>query len=97
MNTRDTILTITAMAMLSGCATASKALSVATCGVADPRLGMIVTDPPAVIEYFNDKIETGRAIAAGLKSGDESVSEEAAAWVEDSVDLAERLRACVPE
>jgi len=80
---------------LTGCAGSNNALSVAACGVADERLGTIVRDPAAVVEYFRGVIAEGRRLADAAKAG-QPIGPEAAAWIEDILDLMDRMQNCVP-
>ncbi len=79
---------------LSGCAVA-KAVSVAACGVIDSRLGLVVTDPPIVVAYFQSVGEEGRRIVAAAKAG-EDTGPAATAWIADQLDLLDRMNKCVP-
>lgn len=79
---------------MSGCTTA-KAISVAACGVSDSRLGLIVTNPPAVAEYFRSVGEEGQRIVAAAKAG-EDTGEAATSWISDQLDLLDRMNKCIP-
>lgn len=79
---------------LSGCATV-KAVSIAACGVSDPRLGLVVTDPPAVVAYFRSVGAEGRQIVAAAQAGEDAGS-AATAWIADQLDLLDRMNKCVP-
>ena len=89
------LATIALVIPLMGCATTGKALSVAACGINDSRLGLVVRDPAAVIEYFKHVLEEGRRIVAAAKIG-EPVAEDVAEWVGDQLDLIDRMRRCIP-
>lgn len=90
---RQTITIIAALAM-TGCATTKNIVSVAQCGVADDRLGKVVTDPEAVRDYFRRMISEGREIVS-MKTGTPT-SLDAGAWMADMLDLIDRMNACVP-
>lgn len=88
------IAAITLMWPLSGCATA-KAVSIAACGISDSRLGLVVTDPPAVGLYFRNVADEGRQIVASAKAG-ENTGEAATNWITDQLDLLDRMNKCIP-
>lgn len=79
----------------SGCGTMKNVVSIAQCGVADDRLGKVVTDPVAVRDYFRRMIAEGRELVASMKTGTPT-SLDAGAWMADMLDLIDRMNGCVP-
>lgn len=80
----------------SGCATTKNIISVAQCGVADDRLGKVVTDPVAVREYFRRMIAEGREIVTASTDDPGVAIKAAQMWIADMRDLIKRMLACVP-
>lgn len=89
------ITIIAAAGLLTGCAGLTKTASIAACGVHDSRLSKVVTDPAGVIEYFRDTTIEGQRLAAAMEAG-EDVTDDAAAWLRDQLDLIDRLNKCIP-
>ncbi len=87
---------ITVLAAASGCATTKNIVSIAQCGVADDRLGKVVTDPVAVREYFRRMIAEGREIVTASTDDPGVAIKAARIWIDDMRDLIKRMLACVP-